>query len=276
MSHAVDVLMKEANLTQTGAAGLVARWAKVESSGGPTSVNPRSGAVGIGQWLGGRKDASASGTFDEQLLKAAHELNTSEKRAGDILRQAKTPLDAATGASTFERAEGYNPRSGRDNFTLGTPVEAVLAAIRKTAAPALAGASDPPVAPGRLRGKSDPINPSFGPNWHKVSTEGPFAPYPQHPHTQTPELDRFGRPDTFGRSNSPSIHWPTFDPNHTEDKQSWLGADENAKRLMASNWGGDTVHHHYDNSDNSTTHNHNQKYNVNITGVENAHEVADS
>ena len=56
--------------------------------------------------------------------------------------------------------------------------------------------------------------------------------------------------------------------------QSWLGLDKNAKQLMASNWGGDTIHHHYDNSDNSTTHNNNQKYNVTIHGAGDPQETA--
>ena len=58
---------------------------------------------------------------------------------------------------------------------------------------------------------------------------------------------------------------------------SWLfdeSAKENAQRWMASNWGGDTVHHHYDNSDNSTTHNDNQKINVTVNGATEPHEIA--
>jgi hypothetical protein len=39
------------------------------------------------------------------------------------------------------------------------------------------GWADPPVLPGHLRGKSDPINPSFIPSWQKgLFREGVFAP----------------------------------------------------------------------------------------------------
>jgi hypothetical protein len=116
--EAVDHLVKNAGLTEIGAQGLVARWAGVESTqGGPHAVNPRGGAAGIAQWLGSRKRGFKMGDFKSQLDKAAHELNTTEKRAGDILRKAQTPAQAAIGATVFERAEGYNARTGTDYFT---------------------------------------------------------------------------------------------------------------------------------------------------------------
>ena len=130
MAHAVDRLMKEAGLSHEGAAGLVARWAGVEAGGGPTSVNPSSGAQGIGQWLGNRQNAdTASGNFDRNLTHAIQELNGSEKRAGDALRNAKTAAQAARGASMYERAEGYNGWTGTDAYTASTPVDKVLRAI---------------------------------------------------------------------------------------------------------------------------------------------------
>jgi hypothetical protein len=135
MSHAVDRLMKESGLTREGAAGLVARWSGVESPGGPTAVNPLSGAAGIGQWLGPRKDADAvSGDFDRNLTHAIQELNTTEKRAGDALRSARTGREGARGASMFERAEGYNGATGTDNFTGSTPAERVLGILDKAKA----------------------------------------------------------------------------------------------------------------------------------------------
>lgn len=116
-SHAIDVLMKEAGLTEAGAKALVARWKFVESPGGPNAVNPRSGAEGIAQWLGKRKGDGSTGTFDEQLKKVARELNGAESRAKTLLN---TPGKEATGASTFERAEGYNAATGQDNYTART------------------------------------------------------------------------------------------------------------------------------------------------------------
>jgi len=100
-----------------------------------------------------------------------------------------------------------------------------------------------------LWGKSDPINPTFIPTWQKgLLREGIFSPLPTPPHTPTP---------------SAATSW-LFDEN----------AKENAQRWMASNWGGDTVHHHYDNSDNSMTYHDNRKTNVTVTGASEPHEIA--
>ena len=60
-------------------------------------------------------------------------------------------------------------------------------------------------------------------------------------------------------------------------QQSWLfdeSAKDNAQQWMASNWGSDTVHHHYDNSDNSMTYHDNRKTNVTVTGATEPHEIA--
>ena len=97
-----------------------------------------------------------------------------------------------------------------------------------------------------LWGKSDPINPTFIPTWQKgLLRDWIKLPPPTPPHTPTPSA-----------------------------ATSWLGLDKNAQRWMASNWGGDTVHHHYDNSDNSTTYHNNQKTNVTVTGATEPHEIA--
>lgn len=110
-----------AGLSPYGAAGLVSRWANVEASGGPASVNPYSGAFGIAQWLGSRLPAIRGNTnFDAQLQYAVRELNSSEARAGSVLRSASSPWEGALGASMFERAEGYNANTGVDNFTSRT------------------------------------------------------------------------------------------------------------------------------------------------------------
>lgn len=119
VSHATDYLQKNAGLSPLGAHGLVSRWAGVEARGGPGSQNPNSGAVGIGQWLGARKNGLPS-DFDGQLAHASRELNTSEKRAAERLRSAQTPEDAAIGAAMYERAEGYDPKTGADNFVQPT------------------------------------------------------------------------------------------------------------------------------------------------------------
>ena len=112
--HAIDVLMKEGGLTENGAKALVARWRFVESAGGPSAVNPHSGAEGIAQWLGGRKGDGSNGSFDDQLKKVARELNGKEGRAKALLN---TPGREANGASAYERAEGWNAGTNTDNFT---------------------------------------------------------------------------------------------------------------------------------------------------------------
>jgi hypothetical protein len=123
--HAFDRLTKEAGLSPQGAKALISRWMNVEASGGPGEVNSI-GATGIAQMLGPRKRrllqmAQERGVsfkdYDLQLSHIIEELNGSEARAGQRLRSAKTAEDGAIGASMFERAEGYNSLTGRDNFT---------------------------------------------------------------------------------------------------------------------------------------------------------------
>ena len=143
MKYAADRLMKEAGLSEAGAAGLVARWAAVEFPGGPGSVNPLSGAVGIAQGLGDRK-AGYMGSFEEQVSNAVRELNGPEAKAARVLRNALTPEQGAIGGSMFERAEGYNPSTGTDAFTGATPVAKTLEAIRNAADKV---ASQPAAAP---------------------------------------------------------------------------------------------------------------------------------
>lgn len=119
--YAAEYLMRGASLSALGAAGLVSRWANVEATAGPTAVNPYSGAFGIAQWLGSRLPAIKGNTnFDAQLAYAVRELNGSEARAGNVLRNAQTVAEAARGASMYERAEGYNPATGIDNWTAKT------------------------------------------------------------------------------------------------------------------------------------------------------------
>jgi hypothetical protein len=128
IKHATDRLMKEAHLSEPGAAGLVARWAGVESAGGPTSSNNIGGGhEGLGQWDSARGGKGmASKDFDTQLSHAIQELNTTEVTAATKLRYATTPEEGAVGASMYERAEGYNAATGRDYFTGRTPTSKIL------------------------------------------------------------------------------------------------------------------------------------------------------
>jgi hypothetical protein len=123
--HIYERLRKEAGLSDQGAKALISRWMNVEASGGPGEVNSI-GATGIAQMLGPRKRrllqmAQEQGvSFKDPDLQVSHiieELNSTESKAAARLRSAKTAAEGAIGASMFERAEGYNPLTGRDNFT---------------------------------------------------------------------------------------------------------------------------------------------------------------
>ena len=145
MQHAADRLVAEAGLSQMGAAALVARWAGVEASGGPTSANA-SGHVGIAQWDSARGgEAMRGASFDDQLTHAVGELNGSEKAAGDALRSATTMAQGAVGASRYERAEHYNAQTGIDDSTASTPVGSTYRRLYGASTADKAAASPPPV-----------------------------------------------------------------------------------------------------------------------------------
>ena len=143
-SHAVDRFMKEAGLSETGAKAAVARMVYVEAPGGPASVNPKSGAEGIGQWLGPRKGGGSNGSYDDQLGKYIGELNGPESTAKRLFN---TPGREAEGASAMERAEGYakGPNAGthRDNYTdrVAKGIEHIHHGAATGAAPSPAGTS---------------------------------------------------------------------------------------------------------------------------------------
>ncbi len=172
-AYAIDYLMKHAGLSEHGAAGLVARWAAVEAAGGPGSRNPNSGAEGIAQWLGSRKRPGVTDVpdFEGQLKHAVEELNGAERRAGNVLRNAKTADDGSRGASMYERAEGYNPATGRDNFTGATPTGTVHArrfVSGRGVQPVEAGMPGPRAphtgqVPADMRGKVPPPLPGASP-----------------------------------------------------------------------------------------------------------------
>ena len=115
--HAIDRL-KAGGVTELGARALVARWSAVEAGAGPSAVNPSSGAFGVAQWLGARKRGIAGNTnFDDQIDHALKELHGPEGKALSQLNRATNNSQAAIGASMFERAENYNPRTGMDDWT---------------------------------------------------------------------------------------------------------------------------------------------------------------
>lgn len=113
-SQAVDTLVK-GGVPKLAAQALVARFAGVEAGGGPGDVNPSSGARGIAQWLGSRA-RGLPGDFGGQLQHVLEELHGPEGAAFQRMLAAKTPEEAAIAAASYERAEGYNKRTGADAF----------------------------------------------------------------------------------------------------------------------------------------------------------------
>lgn len=107
------------------AAGLVGRFQQESGRGLNTGAVGDGGiSFGIGQWNGARRQnlynfAAAQGrSVADPTLQAdfaLHEMQGSEKFAGDMLRQARTVEEAAKAAMHFERPSGYsrsNPEAG--------------------------------------------------------------------------------------------------------------------------------------------------------------------
>ncbi|MDE2471776.1 MAG: hypothetical protein KGL35_24400 [Bradyrhizobium sp.] len=136
-AHAYAVLRQKAGLSDAGARGLISRWMNVESPAGPTSSNDIGGGhYGIAQWGMGRGTGIwGDSNFDDQLGHVVNELNGRESAAGNALRSARTNLQGATGASMYERGEGYSGRTHTDNFTARTAagMDAVATAANSAA-----------------------------------------------------------------------------------------------------------------------------------------------
>lgn len=105
--------LKEAGYTDAQAAGIIGSLMQ-ESGLDPTSVNKKSGASGIGQWLGGRADtfqksfghSLAQSTFGEQVDFMLQEMKGSEWSADKRIRNATTPEQAALIHSQFYERPG--------------------------------------------------------------------------------------------------------------------------------------------------------------------------
>ncbi len=84
-------------LTPAQAAGVIGVMQQESGQGlSPTAKNPSSGAYGIAQWLGGRKNAAVtSGDLRKQLNHLWQELQGPERAALSALKQAHTIEDAA-------------------------------------------------------------------------------------------------------------------------------------------------------------------------------------
>lgn len=96
-------------LTRNQARGIYGNLMQ-ESGGSHTATNSRSGAYGLAQWLGSRKDKlletyGSNPSERQQLDFIWHELNTTERKALDGLLDTETTSDATrVFATLFERA----------------------------------------------------------------------------------------------------------------------------------------------------------------------------
>lgn len=89
-------------LSTHAAMGLVGNLL-AESSLNPSAVNKKSGAIGIAQWLGGRKKAliakyGNNPTFEQQLDFVWEELNSSHKKGLEALKNSRSIEEAAANA----------------------------------------------------------------------------------------------------------------------------------------------------------------------------------
>jgi len=89
--------------SKEAAAGILGSLQQENSSFNPSSVNPKSGAAGIAQWLGPRAKQYSQkyghkvqeGTLSEQIEFMLWEMRNTEKKSGDALRGKVSTEDAA-------------------------------------------------------------------------------------------------------------------------------------------------------------------------------------
>lgn len=95
--------LKSAGFSDAQAAGIIGSLMQEDTGLNPAAVNSKSGAAGIGQWLGSRAKqfqsmfghSVAQGTFGEQVDFMLQELKTTERTADQRIRMAQTPAQAA-------------------------------------------------------------------------------------------------------------------------------------------------------------------------------------
>jgi hypothetical protein len=166
--YAYNYYRKKHGFSEPQAAGIVGNL-MAESSFNTSARNKGDGrdgsdSIGIGQWNGDRAKGLHSyagqrgtdvGDLDTQLDYYVHELNGSEKRAGEMIRNAGDVNSATTGAIAYERPAGFswdNPTNGHNyalrlsyaNQLMGNPEAAAQAtAPAQTPAPTEVAAAAP-------------------------------------------------------------------------------------------------------------------------------------
>ncbi|WCJ63815.1 phage tail tip lysozyme [Agrobacterium tumefaciens] len=119
--YAYSYLKQKYGYTDAQAAGIVGNLMQESTfnTGARNKGDGRDGSdsIGIGQWNGDRAInlhgyAKATGrdvsSLDTQLDFIHHELGGAEKRAGDMLRSASTPEQAARAMIAYERPQGFS------------------------------------------------------------------------------------------------------------------------------------------------------------------------
>lgn len=123
-AQAKAYLMQKHGLSDVAASGIVGNLAQ-ESRFNTQAINPGDGAdgsasIGVAQWNGKRARALRQyakstgrplGDIEMQLDFLMHELGTTEKRAGNQLRAARTVDDATAAFIGFERPSGWTPQN---------------------------------------------------------------------------------------------------------------------------------------------------------------------
>ena len=126
VSRTYNRLRQQHGFTHEQAAALVARFQQESGPGLNTAAhgdrNLPGGSHGIAQWnrdrLDGLKRFAGDRDWrdiDVQTDYAAHELNTTERAAGDRLRNARNPVEMKYAAMDYERPQGWtrnNPAGG--------------------------------------------------------------------------------------------------------------------------------------------------------------------
>jgi N-acetylmuramoyl-L-alanine amidase len=147
VNQGVQRLMK-GGMPEVSARAMIATAAGVEANNGPGETNS-SGHSGIFQWSTERQRAGGGlpKDYEGQIDFALKELSGPEKRAGDALRAARTPEQAAQAMLQFERG-GYG--TGKILRTMERMGRGDSNAPAPSGAPA--AAPDPAGQPGRVPG----------------------------------------------------------------------------------------------------------------------------
>jgi hypothetical protein len=156
-AYAMNWMLKH-GYAQNQAAAMVGQGTQ-ESGLDPNATGDNGTAKGMFQWRGDRlaglhSFAQAAGLdpnhIDTQLGYMDHEMNTTEKRAGDALRAATTVADATRAGMAYERPQGWTPATPEAGLGWGNRLATAqrLAGVPVDASAAPAAMLQPSTLPG--------------------------------------------------------------------------------------------------------------------------------